>query len=135
MKITYNEFEKSIKIKDGLKKQHLITKSSFFYILATCILFLVFIMDEKQLRWIGFIWILLGLASIGIFVYQTLTKSAAEKLNVSEISHFIEKQLFGKKKLQLKLMNGKHRDLIDIKSRSDIEKAKKLFDNLGVKVN
>lgn len=135
MKITYNELEKSIEIKDGLKKQHVITRSSFIYILATCILFLIFIMDKNQLGWIGYIWILVGLTSIGMLVYQILTKSATEKLNVSEISHLIEKQLFGKKKLQLKLMNGKHRDLIDIKSRSDIEKAKKLFDNLGVKVN
>jgi len=135
MKITYNELEKSIEIKDGLKKQHLIMKSSFIYILATCILFLVFIMDEKQVAWIGFIWILLGLASIGIFVYQILTKSAAEKLNVSEIRHLTEKQVFGKEKLQLKLHNGKHRDLIHIKSHSDMEEAKKLFEDLGVKVN
>lgn len=69
MKISYNELEKSIEIKDGLKRQHLITKSSFIYILATCILFLVFIMEEKQVAWIGYIWIVLGLASIGILVY------------------------------------------------------------------
>lgn len=70
-----------------------------------------------------------------MLVYQILTKSAAKKLKVSEISHLKEKQVFGKKKLGLKLQNGKHRDFIGIKSNSNMEEAKKLFENLGVKVN
>jgi len=135
MKIKFNENENSIEIKDGLKTQHLLIKMSLIFTLINSILSPVFLMDKKQLKWMGFIWIILGLASIIMLIYQILKKSASEKLNLTEIISLTEKQVFGRKRFSLKLKNGKLRDLIELKNESDIIKTKKLFNNIGIEMS
>lgn len=135
MKIKFNEKEKSIEIKDGLKTQYLVVKMTLIFTLINSILFPVFVLDKKQLEWMGFVWIILGLASMTMLIYQILKKSASEKLNLSEISSLTEKQIFGRKRFSLKLKNGKLRDLMELKNESDIIETKKLFTNIGIKTN
>ena len=55
MKIKFNEKEKSIEIKDGLKTQYLLIKMMLIFTLINSILFPVFVLDIKQLKWMGFI--------------------------------------------------------------------------------
>ena len=57
MKIQFDEKEKSIEIKDGLKTQYLLIKMMLFITFINSILFPVFILDKKQLEWLGFTWI------------------------------------------------------------------------------
>ena len=135
MKIQFDEKEKSIEIKDGLKTQHLLIKMMLFITLINSILFPVFILDKKQLEWLGFIWILLGLASMIMLIYQVMSKSTSEKLNLSEISSLTEKQVFGRTRFSLKLKNGKLRDLMEMKNESDIIETKELFKNIGIKIS
>ena|SRR5690606_7507023 len=135
MKIKFNEKEKSIEIKDGLKTQYLVVKMTLIFTLINSILFPVFVLDKKQLEWMGFVWIILGLASMTMLIYQILKKSASEKLNLSEISSLTEKQIFGRKRFSLKLKNGKLRDLMELKNESDIIETKKLFTNIGIETN
>lgn len=135
MRINFNKNENSIEIKDGLKTQYLLIKMSLIFTLVNSVLFPVFVLDKKQLEWMGFIWILLGLASIGILIYQILKKTASEKLNLSEISSLTEKQVFGRRRFSLKLKNGKFRDLMEMKKESDIIKVKNLFKDIGIKTN
>ncbi len=132
MKIKFNENEKSLEIKDGLKTQYFLIKMSLILTLINSILFPVFVLDKKQLEWMAFIWIILGLASIGILIYQILKKSAAEKLNLSDICSLTEKQVFGRKRFSLKLKNGKMRDLMEMNNKPDIIEIKKLFENIGI---
>ncbi|MCL8006443.1 hypothetical protein [Gelidibacter japonicus] len=132
MKITYNEKEKSIEIKDGLKTQFLLLKISLGFVLANSVLFPVFVLDKKQFEWMGFIWILLGLVIIVLITYQLVKKTASEKLKLSDISSLNEKQFFGRKMLRLKLKNGKTRDLIDVKSQKDISEIKAFFNTIGI---
>lgn len=135
MKIQFDEKEKSIEIKDGLKTQYLLIKMMLFITFINSILFPVFILDKKQLEWLGFIWILLGLASMIMLIYQVMNKSTSEKLNLSEISSLTEKQVFGRTRFSLKLKNGKLRDLMEMKNESDIIETKELFKNIGIKIS
>ena len=135
MKIKFNENEKSIEIKDGLKMQYLLMKISLIFTLINSILFPVFVLDKKQMEWMGFIWIILGIFSIVMLIYQLLKKSASEKLNLSDISSLTEKQVFGRKRFSLKLKNGKLRDLMEMKNESDIKETKELFKNIGIETN
>jgi len=132
MKIKFNENEKSIEIKDGLKTQYLLMKISLIFTLINSVLFPVFVLDKKQLEWMGFIWIILGIFSIVMLIYQLLKKSASEKLNLSDINSLTEKQVFGRKRFSLKLKNGKFRDLMEMKNESDIKETKELFKSIGI---
>ncbi|MFD2726793.1 hypothetical protein [Hyunsoonleella rubra] len=135
MKIKFNEIEKTIEIKDGLKKQYLLMNVSLIFTLINSVLFPLFVLDEKQMEWMGFIWIILGNFSIVLFTYQILKKTASEKLNISEISSLTEKQVFGRKRFSLKLKNGKFRDLMEMKNESDIIKTKEMFENIGIQIS
>src|SRR5690606_12127837 len=120
MKIKFNEKEQTIEIKDGLKQQYFLMKMTLIFTLINSVLFPVFVLNEKQLKWMGFIWIIMGITSTGILIYHRLKKTASEKLNLSDISLLTEKQLFGRKRFSLKLTNGKLRDLLEMKKESDI---------------
>jgi FtsH-binding integral membrane protein len=135
MKINFNDKEKSIEIKDGLKTQYLMIKIMLIFTFINSILFPVFVLDKKQLEWMGFIWIILGLASVIMLIYQIKKKSTSEKLNLSEISSLTEKQFFGRKRFSLKLKNGKLRDLMEMKNESDIIETKELFKNIGIEIS
>ncbi len=135
MKITFNEEEKSIEIKDGLKFQFLLLKIMLIFTIINSILFPVFVLEKIQLEWMGFIWIIVGLASLGIIIYTILKKSTSEKLKLSEIKSLTEKQVFGKKRFSLQLKNGKFRDLMELKKETDISEIKELLKNIGIKTS
>jgi hypothetical protein len=135
MKIKFNEKEKSIEINDGLKTQYFMIKMMLFFTFINSILFPVFVLEKEQLEWMGFIWVILGLASIIMLTYQILKKSTSEKLNLSEIGSLTEKQVFGRKRFSLKLKNGKLRDLMEIKNESDIKETKELFKSIGIETS
>ena len=132
MKIKFNEKENTVEIKDGLKQQYFLMKMSLIFTLINSVIFPVFVLDEKQLRWMGFIWIILGITSTGALIYYSQKKSAVEVVNLSDINSLTEKQLLGRKSLSLKLKNGKFRDLPITKKGSDILEMKKLFEGLGI---
>lgn len=92
-------------------------------------------LDEKQVVWLGFIWIILGIFSIVLFTYQILKKTASKKINISEISTLTEKEVFGRKRLSLKLKNGKFRDLMEMKNESNIKETKDIFESIGIKIS
>ncbi|MFN4762675.1 hypothetical protein ACKGJN_06075 [Gillisia sp. Q332] len=133
MKITFNEKEKSIEIKDGLKWQYQLLKISLIFTIMNAVLFPVFVLEKIQLEWMGFIWIIVGLASLVILIYTFLKKSTSEKMKLSEITSLTEKNVFGRKRFSLQLKNGKYRDLMELKKETDISEMKELFRNIGIK--
>ena len=135
MKITFNEKEKSIEIKDGLKFQYFLLKIMLTFTIINSILFPVFVLEKTHLEWMGFIWIIVGLASLSILIYTMLKKSTSEKLKLSEITSLPEKQFFGRNMIRLQLKNGKLRDLMELKKESDISEMKELLKNIGIKTS
>ena len=134
MKINYNESENTIEIKDGLKNQYLVIYLCLIFTFVNSVI-QTLILDKNQMEWTAFIWIILGLLSVALLTYQILIKTASEKLNVSEISSLVEKDVFGRKRISLKLKNGKLRDLMEMKKQSDITQTKELFKNIGIKIS
>ncbi|MFO7719020.1 MAG: hypothetical protein R6W85_01100 [Gillisia sp.] len=135
MNITFNEREKSIEIKDGLKFQYFLLKIMLLFTIINSILFPVFVLEKTHLEWMGFIWIIVGLASLSILIYIVLKKSASEKLKVSEITSLIEKLVFGRKRFSFQLKNGKLRELPELKKESNITEIKELLKNIGIKTS
>ena len=135
MKLKFNEKEKSIEIKDGLKTQYIFINMMLIITLINSILHPVFVLNKKQLAWMGFIWIILGLASMTMLIYQIMKKSTSEKLRLSEISSLTERQVFGRKRFSLKLKSGKLRDLMGMKNESDIKEIKEFFKNIGIRMS
>ena len=135
MKIEFNDIEKSIEIKDGLKTQYLMIKIILIITLLNSILFSVFVLDKKEPEWLRFTWVILGLACLIMLIYQIMKKSTSEKLILSEINSLTEKKVFGRKRFSLKLKNGKWRDLIEMKNESNIKEIKELFQNIGIETN
>lgn len=133
MKIKFNKSEKTIEIKDGLKQQYFLMNMALIFALINSVLFPLFVLNEKQLKWMGFIWIILGLTSTGILIYHRLKKTASEILDLRDISILTEKRVFGQKRFSLKLRNGKFRDLTEVKKESDMIEMKKLFEEVGIK--
>ena len=134
MKINYNEREKTIEIKDGLKNQYVVIYLGLIFTFVNSVI-QTLMLDKKQMQWIAFIWIILGILSIVLLTYQILKKTASEKLNLSEISSLVEKDFFGRKRISLKLKNGKLRDLMEMKKQYDLIQTKELFKNIGVKIS
>ena len=135
MKIKFNDIEKSIEIKDGLKTQYLMIKMMIIITLLNSILFPVFVLDKKEPEWLRFTWVILGLTCLIMLIYLVMKKSTSEKLILSEINSLTEKQIFGRKRFSLKLKNGKMRDLIEIKNELDIKETKELFQNIGIETS
>ena len=135
MKIKFNDIEKSIEIKDGLKTQYLMIKMMMMITLLNSILFPVFVLDKKESEWLRFTWVISGLTCLIMLIYLVMKKSTSEKLNLSQINSLTEKQIFGRKRFSLKLKNGKMRDLIEIKNELDIKETKELFQNIGIETS
>ncbi len=135
MKINYNDKSKLIEIDDSFKTQYWLINTMLIFTIINSILFLFSVLEKKQLQWVGFIWVFLGIASLIILIYQISKKSAAEKIKLNDIISFNEKCFLGRKKFSLKLKNGKYRDLLEIKNETDIMQIKQLFKNNGIEVN
>lgn len=135
MNIIFNENEKSVEIKDGLKTHYWMVKIMMIFNIINSILFLALVLNKKQMAWFGFIWVIIGMASIIGLIYQIKYKTASEKLKLSDIHALVEKQFFGRKRFSLKLKNGKLRDLKAMKNELDIKKTKALFENIGIQIS
>ena len=84
------------------------------------------------MEWFGFIWIIMGMAFLVALIYQIRKISASDKMKLSEIDSLKEKQFFGRRRISLKLKNGKSRDLIYVKNEADIRDMKTFFKNIGI---
>lgn len=132
MKLNYNKEENLVQISDTFKTQYWITNVTVIFAIMNCIIFPVFILEKKHMESFGFIWIILGIFLAITLIYQIIKISASNKLKLSEIHSVNEKQFFGRKRISLKLENGKSRDLIDVKNEADLRDVKNFFKNIGI---
>ena len=131
MVINYNDEDKSIKIKDGMRTTYLVLKIVMIMNILIAIMYLVKL-GFNQLGVLGYSYMALGIAS-GIFLYYLqFKKSTKEIVSLYEIDRFREKSFFGKSIFSLELKNGKVRDLTSMKSKSDIKELKDFFSKIGL---
>ena len=133
MKITYNETEKCVEIKDGLKNHFLLMKVLMILNLANSILNLSDVYFNN-FKFINLVWAILGTISILVLYKFIVKKTSAEKVPVDQITKLDERTFMGKKKYFLELKNGKRRDLLEVKSDSEFKDLKKMFKKIGIQL-
>ena len=132
MKITYNEIEKSVEIKDGLKNHFLLMKVLMILNLANSVLNLSDVRMDT-FRFINVVWAALGIVSILVLYNFIIKKTSAEKLPIDQIKGLNERSFMGRKKYFIELKNGKTRDLVEVKSDSEFKELKKMFTKNGIR--
>ncbi len=133
MKISYNESKNSIKIDDGAKNQYFLVRTMVVLTFINSLLFLSKLSNE-HFAMMAFIWVLLGITSLVLSYFLFLKLSAAEELNWNEIDFLKEKNVLGRKRLSLRLKNGKSRNIIT-RNHAEIIAAKTFFARHGIEVN
>ena len=133
MKITYNEAEKCVEIKDGLKNHFLLMKALMILNLANSILNLSDVRMDN-FRFINLVWAILGGISILVLYNFIIKKTAAEKLPIDQIKGLNERSFMGRKKYFIELKNGKRRDLLEVKSESEFKELKRMFIKIGIQL-
>ena len=131
MKIKYNEIEKSIEIKDELKTHYLFIKVLLVLNLISAVLYLINI-NESGIGVKEAIFLVTGIISLVVMYILIFKKSTAKKIPIEKIERLNEKSIFRKKRLSLKLKNGKKRDLTELKSESEFNELKNLFAEIGI---
>ena len=131
MKIKYNESDKTIEIKDGIKTQYLILKILMVLNLANALIRLIG-KSSTEYGVIEYFWIGLGIISLIILYYFLFKNSTADKIKVREINELSEKTVFGRKRISLELKNGKKRILGNFTSEFELVKVRELLTNLGI---
>lgn len=133
MKINYREEEQMILIDDGFKKQYWLINGLAILNIINAVLYPLIILKDKHSESFGFIWVIIGILSLLGLIYQLSKKSAAEKLQLSEITGLKEKEFLGRRSLSLQLKSGKLRDLTNLKGQKDFAAAKEFFSRIGIK--
>ncbi|WP_272022865.1 hypothetical protein [Olleya namhaensis] len=133
MDINYNQKDKTIDIKDGLKSQYFMIKALMILNLVNALLNVSYI-SEDGIGFMQIIWLILGIVSIVVLYFFFFKKSSQEKIEIKTIERLTEKTVFGSKRMSLKLKNGKSRDLAYLKTSEEISKVKKMLAKIGVPV-
>tara|TARA_R100000935_G_C2838531_1_gene169624 strand:+ start:3278 stop:3721 length:444 start_codon:yes stop_codon:yes gene_type:complete len=132
--INYNDTEKSIKIKDNFKNQYWLTNVMAILNIINSILFPVFVLNRLQMKWFGFFWILIGIASLVGLLYHIIKRSPAENLKIEEIQELSTNSFIGRKQYGLRLINGKFRPLIALKNKNQIVDTIVMIRDLGIPI-
>ena len=78
------------------------------------------------------IWFTLGIPSL-IILYQFIFKrTTKEKISIAEISGLKEKSILGRSRFSIKLLNGKKRELSELKTQAEFNELKKMFNEIGI---
>ena len=133
MKISYNESDRSIEIRDGLKTHVLLIKVLMFLNLANSLLNLVDL-SASNFGFIKLIWIFLGIVSVIVLYKFIFKKSTLENIPIDQIKGLSERIFLGRKKYFLELQNGKMRDLLEIKTDVELRELKKILNKIGIKL-
>ncbi|SEB06072.1 hypothetical protein SAMN05443667_11836 [Flavobacterium gillisiae] len=130
MNINYNESNKSIEIKDGLKNYVFLLNFLMVLNLLNAILNLSDI--KASFGFMKIIWLVLGVVSIVILYNSIFKKSTREKIPIDKIKGLNQRIFLGRKKYFIELKNGKTRDLLEVKSESEFTKLRTMFTKNGI---
>ena len=131
MDIKFNEADKALEIKDGLRNNVFLIKFLMILNLANSILNLSDI-KSSNFGFTKIIWTVLGAISIIILYKFIVKKSSLEKIPIDQIKGLNERIFMGRKKYFLELKNGKKRDLLEVKSETDFKELRRMFTKIGI---
>lgn len=131
MKIKYNETDKSIEIKDGMKTHYFVMKILMSLNLLNAILNL-YDVNKTGFGFIEIVWLILGIASLIILYLFIFKRTTTEKIPITEISGLNEKSILGRSRFSIKLLNGKKRELTELKTQAEFNELKKMFAEIGI---
>ena len=133
MDIKFNEADKALEIKDGLRNNVFLIKFLMILNLANSILNLSDI-KSSNFGFTKIIWTVLGAISIIILYKFIVKKSSLEKIPIDQIKGLNERIFMGKKKYFLELKNGKKRDLLEVKSETEFKELRRMFTKIGIQL-
>jgi len=131
MKIKYNEIDKLIEIKDGLKYYYFFMELLMILNLINAILNL-YDVKKTGIDFVEIIWLILGIVSLIVLYFFIVKKSTLEKIPIGKIKRLKEQSIFGRKRFSLELYDGKKRNLIELKTQTEFNELKKLFSEIGI---
>lgn len=131
MKIKYNEIDRLIEIKDGLKTHSFVIKFLMVLNLLNAVLS-IFIINKNGIGFQSAIWFVLGLVSLIVLYLFVFKKTTLEKIPIKDIKGLSEKSIFGKSRFSIQLVNGKKRELPELKTQAEFDKLKKMFADFGI---
>lgn len=128
MKITYNETEKSIEIKDGIKSQYNLYKILIIINITNMLL------NIHDVNITGFdkrkvIWVFIGgisLVTLFVIIFQ---KSTQQKIPIKSIKNLKQKSFLGANRFSIKLSNKKTRHLPFMHTQAEFNDLKVLIAN------
>lgn len=132
MKIIYNEIEKSIEIKDGLKTHYFALKILLLLNLLNAVLN-IYDINTTGIGFLEITWMILGVISLILLYIIIIKNTALEKIPVEAIEKLKEKSIFGRKRISFLLKNGKRRNLVEVKATSELLNLKKMCNEIGIK--
>ena len=133
MNVKYIPETNTFEIKDGLRMVYIV-------LMVLCLMNILngaiyFIGNPvPPFEFLHYMWIIIGLASLVLLWFFIFRKSTLSKVPYDQILRVSEKKVLGKKKLQLKLKNGKTRDLPQMKTVADHSALRKVFEDAGFEV-
>ena len=132
MKIIYNEIEKSIEIKDGLKTHYFALKILLLLNLLNAVLN-IYDINTTGIGFLEITWMILGVISLILLYIIIIKNTALEKIPIEAIEKLKEKSIFGRKRISFLLKNGKRRNLVEVKATSELLNLKKMCNEIGIK--
>ena len=132
MKIIYNEIEKSIEIKDGLKTHYFALKILLLLNLLNAVLN-IYDINTTGIGFLEITWMILGVISLILLYIIIIKNTTLEKIPIEAIEKLKEKSIFGRKRISFLLKNGKRRNLVEVKATSELLNLKKMCNEIGIK--
>lgn len=132
MKIIYNEIEKSIEIKDGLKTHYFALKILLLLNLLNAVLN-IYDINTTGIGFLEITWMILGVISLILLYIIIIKNTALEKIPIEAIEKLKEKSIFGRKRISFLLKNGKRRNLVEVKATPELLNLKKMCNEIGIK--
>ncbi len=131
MNIKYNDIEKTIEIKDGIKNHYFAMKFLLIVNLLNAVLRLLDL-NKTEIVFEEIIWFTLGIVSLILLYLFIFKRTTKEKIPIAEISELIERSILGRSKFSIKLLNGKKRELTELKTQAQFNHLKTMFAEIGV---
>lgn len=123
MKINYGHSNRSVEIKDGIKNRYLLYRFLIVINLLNAVLNLLNGL-KNGFGIVNLLWIMLAIVFTYLFFLYFYKKSTLEIIPIDQIIDFKERSIFGMKMYYIILNDGKHRDLIGIKTQSNFQELK-----------
>ncbi|MBC5839013.1 hypothetical protein [Flavobacterium muglaense] len=133
MNLKYNEVDKTIEVKDGLKTHLFLMKFLMIVTLTNSMLNLSDVVTST-FGYVTIIWLILGVVAGGFLYHFIFKRTGLEKIPADQIQGFNERVSSGRKKYSLSLKNGKTRDLPEVKTAEEAKKVTTMLKKNGVLV-